>query len=370
MTGDASYGCSRVLIVLICFVAILCGVEAESTGPGMPGTTIYADQCDPSAGSTGTGAGEMSTWPSPVITSLYPSSIIAAGSPFTLTIDGNYFLPESRVLWDWQDRTGNYLSVYQMTAHITSSDIATPGQHYVVVQNPGACGGNSNISIFAVRDGGQTFPLYTYPLNTRLLRGQSAGASIIVHSLSKGLQQYNLTLYSDAAAPFSFFFVSVPSWVSDPSVTILDPYRLQITGNDGNDRITNASSEVPLVNISVMGSQIGTGNLQVILNEAIADDGTRYGSGYTSLPVEIRQIMPFNTSAGVTCPLPTDIDADGLYEDINGNGRLDLNDVVMYFANIDKIRTDQPLWAFDYDRNGFINLHDLVTLFQMTLRET
>lgn len=125
-----------------------------------------------------------------------------------------------------------------------------------------------------------------------------------------------------------------------------------------------------MITISLVGSQTGEGSLQCILNEAVADDGTRYGSGYTLLPVEIRKLIPFTTTSGIVCPLPTDPTGDGLYEDINGNGRVDLNDVVMYFENINTISTTQPIWLFDYDKNGVINLHDLVTLFQMTLHET
>ncbi|HIH93146.1 TPA: PKD domain-containing protein [Methanosarcina acetivorans] len=67
---------------------------------------------------------------------------------------------------------------------------------------------------------------------------------------------------------------------------------------------------------------------------------------------------------GYTNP-PTDPDKDGLYEDINGNGRLGFNDLVAYFANLDWIEENVPLEFFDYNKNGLIDFDDVVTLFDM-----
>ena len=60
---------------------------------------------------------------------------------------------------------------------------------------------------------------------------------------------------------------------------------------------------------------------------------------------------------------PSDLDGDGIYEDLNGNGRLDFADVVLYFDETDWIRENQPLSAFDINRNGRIDFADVVELF-------
>ena len=41
---------------------------------------------------------------------------------------------------------------------------------------------------------------------------------------------------------------------------------------------------------------------------------------------------------------PTDPDGDNLYEDINGNGRLDYDDVVIYYENMQWIRDQADVW--------------------------
>ena len=59
-------------------------------------------------------------------------------------------------------------------------------------------------------------------------------------------------------------------------------------------------------------------------------------------------------------PLPTDPDKDGLYEDLNGNGRLDFADVVLFFDQMDWITANEPVTAFDMNGNGRIDFNDIV----------
>ncbi|MFH0967381.1 MAG: hypothetical protein V1862_06835, partial [Methanobacteriota archaeon] len=168
-------------------------------------------------------------------------------------------------------------------------------------------------------------------------------------------------------APFSFYFSGFPSWTTNPQIIWLDTNRLLIKGGDASDRIRNGTGDAVLVNISIIGSSRGSGLIQCTLNEATADDGTRYGSGYTALPVSVGEIMSFSNLVRGTFPPPTDPNQDGLYEDINGNGRCDLNDIVIFFHNIDFVMNHEPWWPFDFDKNKIINLNDVVSLFQMTI---
>jgi PKD repeat protein len=60
---------------------------------------------------------------------------------------------------------------------------------------------------------------------------------------------------------------------------------------------------------------------------------------------------------------PTDTDADGLHDDVNGNGRRDFADVVLYFNRMAWIAANEPVALFDYNRNGRIDFADVVWLF-------
>ena len=60
---------------------------------------------------------------------------------------------------------------------------------------------------------------------------------------------------------------------------------------------------------------------------------------------------------------PTDIDRDGRYDDVNGNGRKDFADVVLYFNQMTWIAANEPLAAFDYNGNGRVDFADVTWLF-------
>ncbi|MEN6516851.1 MAG: dockerin type I domain-containing protein [Methanospirillum sp.] len=74
----------------------------------------------------------------------------------------------------------------------------------------------------------------------------------------------------------------------------------------------------------------------------------------TALPVSL---VPGGTG------IPTDTNTDGLYDDVNGNGRKDFADVVLFFNQMTWIAANEPVTAFDYNGNGRIDFADVVWLF-------
>jgi parallel beta-helix repeat protein len=85
-------------------------------------------------------------------------------------------------------------------------------------------------------------------------------------------------------------------------------------------------------------------------------------SKLATISVSAQQVLTF--FPGYTNP-PTDLDQDGLYEDINGNGRLDFDDVVAYYDNMDWIEENVQIELFDYNENGLIDFDDVVKLYDM-----
>ena len=73
------------------------------------------------------------------------------------------------------------------------------------------------------------------------------------------------------------------------------------------------------------------------------------------------------TTAVVQVPngtgLPTDTNSDGLYDDLNGNGRRDFGDVVLYFNQMAWIEANEPIGFFDCNANGRIDFADVVWFF-------
>jgi PKD repeat protein len=73
--------------------------------------------------------------------------------------------------------------------------------------------------------------------------------------------------------------------------------------------------------------------------------GGSAGPGATAIP----------GGAGV----PRDLGQDGKYEDVNGNGRAEFSDVVLFFSQITWIAQNEPLECFDFNANGRIDFDDM-----------
>lgn len=80
-----------------------------------------------------------------------PSSTVAGGAAFTLTLNGDGFVETSSVTWNASPRATTYVSSTQLTAQIPASDIAGAGEVQVEVFNPAPCGGNSIARQFTIQ---------------------------------------------------------------------------------------------------------------------------------------------------------------------------------------------------------------------------
>jgi PKD repeat protein len=61
---------------------------------------------------------------------------------------------------------------------------------------------------------------------------------------------------------------------------------------------------------------------------------------------------------------PTDPDRDSLYEDVNGNGRIDYDDIVTLFEEFEGDSVQLHTKAYDFNQNGRLDYDDIVTLYE------
>jgi len=98
------------------------------------------------------------------------------------------------------------------------------------------------------------------------------------------------------------------------------------------------------------------------------------GSDFEAVDESSLMIVPDSGKADVALPgpralpgmvsAPTDPDHDGIYEDVNANGRKDFGDVVGYFSQMDWIAAHEPVGLFDVNANSRIDFADVVLLFK------
>ncbi|MDE3186851.1 MAG: IPT/TIG domain-containing protein [Acidobacteriota bacterium] len=112
-------------VVLPALVALIPGVLTGCGGSSFNGTL-----------NTGGGSGPTPPAGTPTVTALSPSSAVAGGQGFTLTVTGTNFKSGDTVEWGFTPLTSIYVSSTEMTAQVPASDIATPGGITVIVVTP------------------------------------------------------------------------------------------------------------------------------------------------------------------------------------------------------------------------------------------
>ena len=81
--------------------------------------------------------------PVPALTSISPTGELTGNPDFTLTLNGNNFVPSSVVNFKGADIVPTYVGPTQLTAVIPAASISVSGTVYVYVKNPAPGGGNS-----------------------------------------------------------------------------------------------------------------------------------------------------------------------------------------------------------------------------------
>ncbi len=70
-------------------------------------------------------------------------------------------------------------------------------------------------------------------------------------------------------------------------------------------------------------------------------------------------------SVGSAGDEPTDLDDDdGRYGDVNGNGRLDYDDIVLLFDQFESDAVRMNANAYDFNENGELDYDDIVDLYE------
>ncbi len=88
----------------------------------------------------------------PMVTFIAPSEILAGGPAFSLTVNGDNFIPTSIVQWNGVNRATAFLNPTQLTAMISAQDIVSGGTAAVTVFNPFPPGGISNTVTFTINN--------------------------------------------------------------------------------------------------------------------------------------------------------------------------------------------------------------------------
>jgi len=196
-----------------------------------------------------------------------------------------------------------------------------------------------------------------------------------VDSMAVGYGQTGEVELTASALPTGFSGGELTVSVTNPDVATITgvefPENLGLTessaSTDGSsvtirvadtDRaIQSGGRKIPLAMLTVRGVDTGTTDLQVAVESLDNEDGN-------AIDTEARSGVLITGPPTVTGGnAPTDPDGDGFYEDLNGNGRLDYEDIEVLFNNFDADSVTMNKSAYDFNENGRLDFDDIVDLY-------
>ncbi|AXG07077.1 DUF839 domain-containing protein [Haloplanus rubicundus] len=236
-------------------------------------------------------------------------------------------------------------------------------------------------NVYTMRDGrvlccedGFGGPARSYP-NDGLYVFQP-NVQVDVDSMAVGYGQTGQATLTASSLPTGFSGAEVTVSVSNPEVATITgvefPDDLGLTersvSSDGStvtirvadtDRNVQAGGRnVPLATLTVRGDSTGTTDLQVAVGQMDDEDGNAVGANART---GVLVTGPPTVTGGAA---PTDPDGDGRYEDLNGNGRLDYEDIEILFSNFDADSVTMNESAYDFNENGQLDFDDVVDLYE------
>jgi hypothetical protein len=144
--------------------------------------------------------------PVPAITALAPSSAVAGGAAFTLTVTGTGFVADSEVMWNGSPRSTTYGSSTQLSASIDAADVASAGAASITVANPTPGGTSNSVS----------FPIQKSSANLTILNVEGSGLA-----WDKSQQKIYVSVPSEATA-------------NGNTITTVDPVAGSVVGSQAS----------------------------------------------------------------------------------------------------------------------------------------
>jgi hypothetical protein len=256
-------------------------------------------------------------------------------------------------------------------AFITDAEVQNGPMDQFVQSSIAADGGSATVE-YATAD---TADSGSVPVVTLTLEGATTGSTSV--SID------DATLYDETGAPY------VVTGTSDASVIVEDPpFFLSAlngpstltTGESGtvSATVTNggAVSATKSVTLSVDGQTVATEEVTLDAGESAMVEFTLTGGDVGTLSYAVSTADDsISGDVAVTLPVvgnsgspPADLDGDGLYEDVNGDGTVDVGDVQTLFAHDEDDAIQDHAAAFDFNGDGQVDVGDVQTLFaQQTL---
>ncbi|WP_049908520.1 alkaline phosphatase PhoX [Halorubrum distributum] len=190
-------------------------------------------------------------------------------------------------------------------------------------------------------------------------QGDAVEAEVVARNVPDGLSGGEFTVSVADPEVVGITSASYPDAVglSEPPTITDDGATASFRFADIDDAMEPADTDFTLATVTLSGRGAGVTDIDTA-GSFDDDDGE-------AVDVEARSGLaitgPANIGSGGDSP--TDPDGDGYYEDVNGNGRVDYADVELLFRNLESDSVTSNARAFDFNQNDRLDFDDVVSLY-------
>jgi hypothetical protein len=220
----------------------------------------------------------------------------------------------------------------------------------------------------------QSIALGLEPDIRQISAGEKASYRVVAEDVDAGVGGYNVTVSTDDVGVANITDFTVVSGGNVDATFASDNSSLNVRVQASD---TNQTGEVTLLRVEVTG--VSEGQTPVDLSVTNVFDESQVVRPYTVTASQGATVAvvsgPPVLFDGALFERPTDPDNDGLFEDLDGNGRVSIRDSLLLFYNTDSEIIRENKQFFDYSGEGNLNLRDSLLLFYQrvdagdTLRE-
>jgi len=202
--------------------------------------------------------------------------------------------------------------------------------------------------------------IHITPPNNPLSVDSQDTLTLSIDELPLGLAGYNITILLTNESVAKIVDIQFPGWAKLSSHSGLPNTTVSMSAADLDEQINPGDTNVTLGTITIQATNPGLAHLSIKVQQMDADNGTAIYPNLASVMMTVSPPQPFPGYLSI----PTDPDFDGKFEDVNGNGRKDFDDVVVYYKKMIWISGNEPISLFDFNGNGRIDFDDVVRLYK------
>jgi hypothetical protein len=202
------------------------------------------------------------------------------------------------------------------------------------------------------------------PESSEVVVGEVETYDVVVDNADGGVGAYELTVSLDDSSVASITDVELGGGpdAQTQNVTFADDGSSVTVSAALAD--TSDTGSVTIASVTVEGVAEGSSDLSVDVQALGNEEGDSYTvteeNGASISVVDLPPVGDFPNP-------PTDPDDDGLYEDVNGDGKFNIVDVQALFANLDDETVQNYPDAYDFNGDGSVDVVDVQKLYNEVL---